>query len=187
MKKPSHLGNKLAFLAAALWGFAEAIVFFTVPDVLLSFLAQTSLRRALIASLWTVVGACTGGALLYVLALSHPDAADALLLAVPGVFPELIARAGTLLDGGLLPGLVTGSLTGVPYKIFAVEAARSETPLALFLLASLPARLLRFTLSCLASWLIFAKLLAGVSLWTRRLLLAAFWLVFYAAYYAGLG
>ncbi|GGE84674.1 hypothetical protein H1W37_02300 [Stappia taiwanensis] len=187
MKRPSPPGNRLAFLAAALWGFAEATVLFTVPDVLLSFLAQTSLRRALVASLWTVVGACTGGAVLYTLALSHPDAADAFLLKVPGVFPELIARASVLLDSGLLPGLVTGSLTGVPYKTFAVEAARSETPLALFLLASLPARLLRFTLSCLASWLVFATLLAGLSLWTRRVLLAAFWIVFYTAYYAGLG
>ena len=30
--------------AAGLWGFAEASVFFIVPDVLLTFLAQTSLR-----------------------------------------------------------------------------------------------------------------------------------------------
>jgi membrane protein YqaA with SNARE-associated domain len=179
-------GNRRAYSFAAIWGFAEAVVFFTVPDVLLTFLAQTSLRRALLASLFTAAAACTGGALLYTFALARPDAANALLLAVPGIFPDLITRAGALLENGLLPGLVEGSLTGVPYKIFAVEAAQTGTPLALFLLASLPARLLRFTLSCLASWLIFAKLLSGVSLWTRRILLAAFWIVFYVAYYAGL-
>ncbi|MCA1242387.1 hypothetical protein LC092_08045 [Stappia stellulata] len=179
-------GNRRGLAAAGLWGFAEATVFFTVPDVLLTFLAQTSLRRALLASLFTALAACIGGTMLYALALNRPNAAQALLLAVPGIFPDLITRAGTLLENGLLPGLVEGSLTGVPYKIFAVEAAQTGTPLALFLLASLPARLLRFTLSSLASWLIFAKLLSGVSLWTRRILLAAFWVVFYASYYAGL-
>ncbi|WP_029058839.1 hypothetical protein [Stappia stellulata] len=179
-------GNRRAFTFAAIWGFAEATVFFTVPDVLLTFIAQTSLRRALLASLFTALAACIGGAVLYALALERPDLAHTLLITVPGIFPDLITRAGALLDNGLLPGLVEGSLTGVPYKIFAVETARNGTPFALFLLASLPARLLRLTLSCLASWLIFAKLLSGVSLWTRRLLLAAFWIVFYAAYYAGL-
>lgn len=179
-------GNRRAFTFAAIWGFAEATVFFTVPDVLLTFIAQTSLRRALLASLFTAVAACIGGAVLYVLALERPDLAHTLLITVPGIFPALIERAGVLFQSGLLPGLVTGSLTGVPYKIFAVEAAQTGTPLALFLLASLPARLLRLTLSCLASWLVFAKLLSGVSLWTRRILLAAFWIVFYAAYYAGL-
>ena len=99
----------------------------------------------------------------------------------------MIARVADLLQSGLLQGLVAGSLSGAPYKIFAVEAATSGVPLIPFLLASLPARLLRFLLASLVSWLVFAKLLSGLALRTRRLLLAGFWLVFYAGYFAAMG
>lgn len=174
-------------VAAAVWGLAEATVFFIVPDVLLTFLAQTSLRRVLAASLAAALGALAGGAVLYGFVLAAPETASAMLQAVPDVSPELVSRVAALLDGGLFTGLVAGAFSGAPYKLFAEEAAATGVPLSTFLLASLPARLLRFSLAGVASWLIFAKLLGGLSLRTRRWLLAGFWLLFYAAYYAGLG
>lgn len=180
-------GNRRGLAAAGLWGFAEASVFFIVPDVLLTFLAQTSLRRALLAGLAAAICASLGGAAVYGLALGSPDTAHAVLLAIPGISAELVARVADLLRSGLLQGLVAGSLSGAPYKIFAVEAATSGVPLIPFLLASLPARFLRFLLASLVSWLVFAKLLSGLALRTRRLLLAGFWLVFYAGYFAAMG
>jgi membrane protein YqaA with SNARE-associated domain len=51
--------------AAALWGFAEATLFFIVPDVLLSIIAVRRGRRpAWIAMAWTIAGAIAGGALM---------------------------------------------------------------------------------------------------------------------------
>lgn len=176
-------GNRLAAPVAALWGFAEATLFFIVPDVLLTFLAQTSLRRALVASLAAAGGALTGGAALYAFAAADPETARAVLLAVPGISPELVSRVTVLLRGDLFVGLVAGALSGAPYKLFVAEAATMGVSPVTFLIASLPARLLRFALAALASWLIFAKLLGELSLRTRRWLLAGFRLFFYKKYF----
>ena len=46
---------------ASLWGFAEATVFFIVPDVLLSWLALRSPKSGLIACLFALLGALIGG------------------------------------------------------------------------------------------------------------------------------
>lgn len=180
-------GSRLATPGAALWGLAEATVFFIVPDVLLSFIAQISLKRALLAALAAVAGALAGGALLHAFASADPQAAQALLLRVPGISPELVGRVAGLIGQGLLSGMIAGSLSGAPYKIFAVEAATTGVPLWALLVASLPARLLRFALAALASWLVFARLLGHLALRTRRWMLAGAWLVFYAGYFAAMG
>ena len=179
--------NRLVTLGAGLWGLAEATVFFIVPDVLLSFIAQVSLKRALLAALAAVAGALVGGALLHAFANADPQAAQALLLNVPGISPELVARVAELTEHGQLAGMVAGSLSGAPYKIFAVDAATAGVPLWAFLMASAPARLLRFALVALASWLVLARLLGHLALRTRRLLLAGFWLAFYAGYFTAMG
>jgi hypothetical protein len=176
-------GNRLVLLAAALWGFAEATLFFIVPDVLLTFLAQIGLRRALLASLAAACGALAGGAALYAFVLAAPETATSVLLAVPGISPELVSRVAVLLGGDLFPGLAAGALSGAPYKLFVAEAAMTGVPLSTFLTASLPARLLRFALASAASWLVFTRLLGGLKLRTKRLLLGGFWLVFYAGYF----
>lgn len=187
MRLGNSRGNRLVTLGAALWGLAEATVFFIVPDVLLSFIAQVSLKRALFAALAAGAGAMAGGALLHAFASADPQAAQALLLNVPGISPELVARVAGLIEGGLLAGMVAGSLSGAPYKIFVVDAALAGVPLLTLVLVSLPARLLRFALAALASWLIFNRLLGHLALRTRRWMLAGFWLVFYAGYFAAMG
>lgn len=53
------------FLISFLWGFSEAIWFFIIPDVFLTFIALFSLKRALIGMGWAIFGAMLGGALLY--------------------------------------------------------------------------------------------------------------------------
>ena len=46
---------------AAIWGAAEATLFFIVPDVFLSWLALSDRRQALIACLYALLGALVGG------------------------------------------------------------------------------------------------------------------------------
>ena len=48
----SEAGHKLWIVASALWGFAEATVFFVVPDVILTMTAvRCGLRTGLISAL----------------------------------------------------------------------------------------------------------------------------------------
>jgi membrane protein YqaA with SNARE-associated domain len=57
----------MGLMALALfWGFAEATLFFIVPDVLLSAIAVWRGRRsALHGTAWTIAGAVLGGLLMY--------------------------------------------------------------------------------------------------------------------------
>ena len=73
------------------------------------------------------------------------------MLLVPAVGPDLLARAHDEIATGWPLHLVTGAMTGVPYKLYVVEAgARGIDPL-LFLPMSFVARLSRFVLTAVAA------------------------------------
>jgi len=58
--------NRFWHLAAFLWGFAEATLFFIVPDVLLTLLAvRFGWRRAIMPLLFCLSGAVVGGAVFF--------------------------------------------------------------------------------------------------------------------------
>lgn len=167
-------------LAALVWGFAEATLFFFVPDVLLSFVALRGVRRGLLACGVVTVGALVGGALMYAWGHRDPSGALAALDMVPAVGGEMIGRVERDLGDRWGVALVTGAFAGTPYKIFAVQAGRLGIPPVGFLLASIPARLLRFVLVTLVfGWV------SGRLSWSDRRkvqVVAAIWLVFYALF-----
>ena len=56
----------MPFAAAFAWGFAEATLFFVVPDVWLTLIAvRRGLRPALVACGWALAGALAGGLAMY--------------------------------------------------------------------------------------------------------------------------
>lgn len=160
---------------AFLWGFAEATVFFIVPDVLLTFLALRGMRRALVASLVALAGALLGGAAMYFWGGSSPEDARAVLVHVPGIHEPLVEAVRSRLDAQGLGAVLLGPLLGTPYKIYAVEwAARGGSMLG-FLLISIPARYVRFLLSVLV--------IGALRKWVRPMHLALAWLAFYVFYF----
>jgi hypothetical protein len=175
-------------IVALLWAFAEATLFFVVPDVWLTVVAaRRGIRPALVACGFAVLGAVAGGAVLYLWAQADAASAIATIAAVPGIAPAMIDNAAAALRAEGLLAMVFGAFAGVPYKIYAVEAPGAGLGLALFLLASVPARLLRFLLLAgMAS--AFAALFDG---WlSRRVVLAiviVLWVAFYAIYWALVG
>jgi hypothetical protein len=175
-------------LVALFWAFAEATLFFIVPDVWLTLVAvRRGIRPAMIACGFAVLGAVAGGAVLYLWAQADAASAVATIAAVPGIPPSMIDNAAAALGAEGVLAMVFGAFAGVPYKIYAVEAPGAGLGLALFLLASVPARLLRFVLlAFMAS--AFAALFDG---WlSRRVVVAivlALWALFYAGYWALVG
>jgi hypothetical protein len=175
-------------LVALLWAFAEATLFFVVPDVWLTIVAvRRGVRTAMVACGVAALGAVAGGAVMYLWAAADAGAAQATVAAVPFVPPAMIERAAAALRTDGVLAMVFGAFAGVPYKIYAVEAPGAGVSLALFLAASVPARLFRFLLlSGMAA--AFAALFDG---WlSKRAVLAivlVLWVLFYAGYWALVG
>ncbi len=172
-------------LAALLWGVAEAIYFFVVADVLLTFIAVAyGWRAGLSAGLAAALGAACGGVLMARLAATDPDQAMALLRSVPFVSEAMIGKGLAGMAGGDWPlAMLRGSLTGIPYKVFAVGAGRESIDALAFAAVSVPVRLFRFVIA--------TSLVAGLSAWLRprlslrgrMMLMATFWLVFYGEFW----
>jgi membrane protein YqaA with SNARE-associated domain len=170
---------RLAPPLAALWGFAEATLFFVVPDVALSFIALRSRRIALGACLWAFAGALAGGVLMYGWGQRDPAAAERALTAVPAVDRAMVARVRGEIERTGSGAIVLGPLRTTPYKIYMVEAgAAGLSPLAAAA-ASLPSRLGRFLLvTLLVGWAVRGPLRSW-SLERQRLAVGAVWVAIY--------
>jgi membrane protein YqaA with SNARE-associated domain len=168
---------------AALWGFAEATLFFIVPDVWLTTMAVWSPRKALIACLFALLGALAGGALMYGWGAIDPVTALTTLDRIPAIKAEMIASVAAEIREHWPLAPFLGPLQGIPYKLYAVQASAQGVGLGAFLLISIPARLIRFVVLTLVASLLFSKLLVS---WTPRrniFLLGGGWVAFYTGYF----
>jgi membrane protein YqaA with SNARE-associated domain len=170
-----------------LWGFAEATLFFIVPDVLLSYATlRRGSRLALSAGLPAAAGALLGGAMMYWWGAQDPLGAEAVLDRIPAIGTALIETVRADMAAGWLAALFAGAFSGVPYKIFAVEAGRAGVDPGVFLAASVPARYARFAVTVLVTALVRYGLEGiGRERWAV-FILTGFWLCFYAVYFAGM-
>jgi membrane protein YqaA with SNARE-associated domain len=178
-----RLGNGLALF----WGFAEATVFFVVPDVLLSWFALDSPRRALRACLFALWGALIGGSIVWLAGLRDPEPLRAVYAVLPAIDAAMIDSVGRQLESQGLPALLLGPLKGTPYKIYALEAAHLGLGYLPFLLISVPARLVRFALVAVGTAAIGRLLRNRLSLASLRYFLILGWIAFYAWYFHAIG
>lgn len=130
----------------ALWGLAEATIFFLVPDILITASALFSPRRSFAQMIAVLIGALLGGALLYTAAEKYPEETKSIVLTVPFMRQHNLDEADRQLQERGLPAMFLGALAGTPYKAYALSAPR-HAAFEMFMLVSLPARLFRFLLS----------------------------------------
>jgi hypothetical protein len=166
------------------WGLSEATFFFIVPDVVISFVAlEYGYKKSLLAVAANVAGAILGGALIYAWGKADIVGARAFFDLLPAIAPSTIERASMeMAKPGIGLAMLKGSLTGVPFKLYASEAGAIGTQLGLFLALTPFVRLPRF--------IIAATLAAAAKRWAPRIfqahkfkILAGFWTAFYAIYW----
>jgi len=170
-------------IAAAVWGFAEATLFFLVPDVLLSWIALERPKRAFTACALATAGALCGGLATYAWARHDADAARAVMVRLPGIDQALAERVDADLTERGLDAVILGSARGRPYKLFAASWGAREGELFAFLLVSIPARLLRFFAVAAFSAALRRYGLKHWPLGACRALHVALWVAFYVWYW----
>jgi len=172
-------------LAAALWGVAEATVFFIVPDVLLTFAVwRRGGRFALQLAVIAAGAASLAGIAMWYWGRSDPAGAAHIMLRIPAIGPDLLSRTAREMNGLWPLHLTLGAVTGVPYKLYAIAAGGHGIALLPFVIASFGARLARFALSVgLASLGAAVLKRLGRPQWQCPLLIA-FWTLLYAIYFS---
>ena len=172
-------------LVVAGWAFAEAILFVLVADVPVSFIAvRHGWRPAAIAALVAAVAAAAGGALLHAWAGADPDGATRTVTALPGIDPALVAETARDFAASGYMAMLIGSVSGVPYKLYALAAGVQGAPLIPFLLLSPLIRLPRFLAVALLAAALGRLASRRLGLCARLGALTAFWLLFYIVYFA---
>jgi hypothetical protein len=151
--------NYPGVLVAAAWGLAEGTFFFIIPDVFLSCVAIFNWRRTWKHVMAAAAGALLGGAFLFHWSTASPGAAHAAITRVPFVREAMFSSVDEGFRSHGLLAIFLGSVSGIPYKLYAVEAPKFSREGA-FLLATPPARLVRFLLV----WVAFG----AVAGWLRR-------------------
>ena len=175
-------------IAALLWGFAEGTLFFIVPDVLLTLTALFSLKKALQQAAFTVVGACLAGLILFSWSVLDRERARNTVMSVPYVNEEIHAIVQQHFNTYSITGsLLRGSFSGVPYKLYAIEAPTHTTRMS-FTLATVPARAARF--------LCGIAFFALIGYWQRKRIRknpfpaltghGICWIIFYAIYWSSI-
>ena len=166
------------------WGVAEATVFFVVPDVLITALALRSRRTALLACVAAVAGALLGGTITYAWGIRDPLGARQFFDLLPAIGPAMMDGVTRDLQQMGALAILAGPMVGVPYKLFAAQAAAAGFSLPLFLLISIPARGMRFVLLALLTNAAAGWLRPRVGTRAVLLIYAVLWTVNYGLYWA---
>jgi membrane protein YqaA with SNARE-associated domain len=172
-------------LLVGAWGFAEAVFLPIVPDVVIGLFALVAPRAVPRLFVALVVGALLGTAVLYALATVAPEAVASMLLALPGITPDMLAAARVQVAGGD-PLSIAAVGPGTPLKVYTwAWATGPANPVALAIGAVLN-RITRIALPL--AMLAIVGLVAPAFLRRHdRLVLAAyaaFYVVAYAIYWS---
>jgi membrane protein YqaA with SNARE-associated domain len=176
----------LALLVVSfLWGFAEATVFFIVPDVIISLCALAyGWRAGALAVVASLFGATIGGIATYYWGYLDIAGARALFDQLPAVAPSTIARAqAEIAQGKYALSMLVGAVTSVPFKLYASEAGASGQSLATFIALTPVVRFPRFAFAALLA--LCARRFAPAIFRPHRLkAIVGFWVAFYAFYWS---
>lgn len=172
------LPNLISFI----WGFAEATLFFFVPDIALSVIALHGIDLGLEASVYALTGAMVGGWIMYCWGRSKLDRLLSIFLKLPAIRNAELEQVKEGFEKRGIMAVLWGPLLGIPYKIYAAYA-HQFVPLFVFMLISIPARVIRFVFVVLLTPLIARWIVPNSSLPTKTIAVLSLWALFYTFYF----
>ena len=168
---------------AFIWGLSEATLFFLVPDVILGWVILFERRNVIRCYGLALVGACVGGAIMYYWGANDLPGLQRILDRVPAISMDMINQTAYAMEESSIAAMMKGSVTGVPYKIFAANASSANLSVGVFLLLSVPARLARWILFGLITWSSQKTFLQSLSTNNLKITYLSFWLLFYIFFF----
>lgn len=170
-----------ALTLVAIWSAAEAAIFFLVADIPISWIAvRKGARAAIIAAMVAAVASVAGTLLVLNWAGNDPAGATQVMAALPAIDADMVKEAAIRYQHGPL-AVLAGAFSGIPFKLFALEAAKEGA--ANFLLLAPLLRLPRFVAVALFVAAISSRLERRMTMRQRLFVLAALWALFYAFYF----
>ena len=158
-ERPSALGALMAL------SFAESSFFPIPPDVLLLPLCLSRPKRWYLIAAYCTLFSVLGGLFGYGIGfLGWGAAADVFYQYVPGFSPEKFARVQVLYEQWGAWVVFSAGFSPIPYKVFTITSGVMEMPIAVFIIASVVGRGLRFFL---VGWLV-AKFGEPLKAWIER-------------------
>lgn len=178
------LGLTLPLWLVAGWSAAEAVIFFIVADVPICWIAvRKGTKAAGLAAVVAALASLVGALAVYWWTAHDPAGQAAVYAALPGIDANLIGEAADRYRHG--PHVVlAGSFSGIPFKLFAMEAAKEHS--WLFLLLTPLMRLPRFLLIAVGVGTLSKYLSRWMTVRGRLALLVLCWTMFYAWYWAAM-
>lgn len=169
-------------LIAFVWGLAEATLFFIIPDVGLSVIALKGVDVGLVACIYALAGALVGGTIMYYLGQANIKTVARVLEKIPAIRHADLEKVRSDLEKSGIKAIFWGPVYGIPYKIYAAHA-HLITSIFMFLLISIPARMVRFALVALTLPYVIEKLLPRASLTLQIQAVIFLWVIIYAVYF----
>ena len=131
----------------------------------------------------SISGAIFGGLIVYFWGRVDIAGARAVFDLLPAIAPSTIARAAQEVAGdGYGLAMLKGSMTGVPFKLYASEAGAIGLSPVIFVLLTPLVRAPRFLIAATGAALA-NRYAPAVLLRHKFKIIALFWLVFYALYW----
>lgn len=170
--------------AAFFWGFSEATFFFIIPDVILTAIALKGFKKGFYASVIALVGALLGGSLMYFMGLFQHEIIYDFVRRIPAINEEMLNKVDQQLQEQGLLAMVIGPIGGIPYKTFAIQTSSAGIGFGAFLLASVPARFIRFFLTSAIASFVANVWLARYSLRVKYTIWGVVWIIVYCIYFS---
>lgn len=171
-----------ANLIAFLWGFAEATLFFIIPDVAISVIALNGDNAGLEASVYTLAGALLGGWVMFYWGRSNLEKVLQTILKLPAIRSVDLERVRADMEKYGSLSMMWGPTLGIPYKIYAAYAHLFDSFFT-FILISIPARMIRFVIVAMAIPYVMSKVAPNASLTAQVLIVLLIWIVIYSVYF----
>jgi hypothetical protein len=171
-----------------LWGFAEGLFFFIVPDVFVTFVSLCSIRAGATAWIASIAGSLVAVTLIHLLTAAGVVYVGFLAI-VPGISWTMLERTRMLIGATGLPYTPLLIAGGVPLKVYAGLASSLGVSLGALLIWTVFARIVRiapvFALAALARGLFARHIDLHAVRWV--VVLGAGWVAFYAFYFIRMG